>query len=38
MATVGGDFTVRLWDAATGDAIEVLHGHELAVNTVAASP
>ena len=36
IATVGGDFTVRLWHA-NGDAIDVLHGHEFAVNIVAAS-
>lgn len=37
LATAGGDWTVRLWDADTGNYIRSL-GHPSAVNTVAFSP
>ena len=32
------DETVRLWDAATGAALQTLEGHTDAVNSVAFSP
>jgi WD40 repeat protein len=38
IATAGGDSTVRVWDAATGEELLVLYGHEDAVNSVAFSP
>ena len=31
--TASGDNTARLWDAATGAQLQVLKGHEDAVNT-----
>ncbi|MCC7445912.1 MAG: protein kinase [Anaerolineae bacterium] len=36
--TAGTDKTVRLWDAATGDALRILSGHTGAVWAVAFSP
>jgi len=33
-----GDYTVRLWDAATGAALQTLEGHSGRVNSVAFSP
>jgi eukaryotic-like serine/threonine-protein kinase len=34
--TLGGE--VRLWDAATGDLVDSIHGHKSAVNSSAFSP
>jgi WD40 repeat protein len=33
-----GDKTVRLWDAATGRALQTLEGHSNVVSSVAFSP
>lgn len=38
IATVGGDLTVRLWDAVTGNLLAVHHGHDRPILTVAAAP
>jgi WD40 repeat protein/thioredoxin-like negative regulator of GroEL len=38
IATAGADNTVRLWDAATGDALDLLRGHSRPVNDVAFGP
>ena len=38
IATAGGDATVRLWDAQSGEQILVLRGHENLVSSVAFSP
>ncbi|MGA8448412.1 MAG: hypothetical protein WB766_24975 [Roseiarcus sp.] len=38
VATGSSDGTARLWDAATGAAIETLTGHNLLINAVAFSP
>jgi WD40 repeat protein/nucleoside phosphorylase len=38
LASSGGDGTVRLWDAATGEAVAVLRGHGGAVHACAWSP
>lgn len=38
LASASGDRTVRIWDAATGEARHVLRGHAGEVNSVAFSP
>ena len=38
LASAGDDGTVRLWDAATGEARATLKGHEGWVSAVAFSP
>jgi WD40 repeat protein len=38
IATASGDWTVAVWDTATGHRIEVLKGHEGRVRAVAWSP
>lgn len=38
IATAGEDWTVRLWDAQSGEQIRVLRGHDEAVQAVAFSP
>jgi WD40 repeat protein len=38
IVTAGWDQTARIWDAATGEAITVLRGHEGSVNFAAFSP
>ncbi|MCD2344881.1 pentapeptide repeat-containing protein, partial [Ideonella azotifigens] len=38
LASAGGDRSVRLWDAASGEALRVLQGHESLVLSVAFSP
>jgi WD40 repeat protein len=38
LATGGGDRTVRIWDAVTGQERATLTGHYLAVNAVAIAP
>jgi WD40 repeat protein/serine/threonine protein kinase len=38
LASASGDRTVKIWDAATGQAIFTLHGHEDFVSSVAFSP
>ena len=38
LATAGGDNTVRLWEAATGDLLQVLTGHGSWVLGLAFSP
>ncbi|KAF2189112.1 hypothetical protein K469DRAFT_702842, partial [Zopfia rhizophila CBS 207.26] len=38
LASVSGDRTVQLWDAATGEALRILEGHLKAVGAVAFSP
>jgi WD40 repeat protein len=38
LATVSDDFTARLWDAATGKAVQTLKGHIEWVNSVVFSP
>jgi RNA polymerase sigma factor (sigma-70 family) len=38
LATAGHDYTVKLWEAATGRPVAVLRGHTCWVNAVAFSP
>jgi WD40 repeat protein len=38
IASGGNDGTLRLWDAATGQSVCVMEGHEGSVNSVAFSP
>src|ERR1043166_5257328 len=38
LASIGGDTTVKLWDAATGDLRQKLTGHTLFLQSVAFSP
>ncbi len=38
LATSGDDATIRLWDAASGECIEILDEHDQAVWSVAFSP
>ena len=38
MVTAAGDNTARLWDAATGEELAVLEGHEGDVTHAAFSP
>ena len=38
LASASGDSTVRLWDAATGAALQTLEGHTDWVSAVAFSP
>ena len=38
IASAGGDETVQIWDAATGEAILTYRGHVSWVNAVAWSP
>ena len=36
--TASDDHTARLWDAASGQELQVLHGHEDSVLSVVFSP
>jgi WD40 repeat protein len=38
LASASNDYTVRLWDAVTGVALQVFEGHTSIVNAVAFSP
>ena len=38
LATGGRDNTVKIWDSATGQALQSLEGHQKPVLTVAFSP
>ncbi len=38
LASTGGDHTVQLWDAATGEPRAILRGHQGQVSAVAFSP
>jgi WD40 repeat protein len=38
LATGGGEGTVKLWDAATGQELLILKGHLEGVHSVAFSP
>jgi len=38
LATGGYDGTVRIWDAANGESLQILHGHDDPVMAVAWSP
>ena len=38
VVTASGDKTARLWDAASGQELQVLRGHEDSVNSAQFSP
>src|SRR2546423_581519 len=38
LASASGDYTVKIWEASSGECLQTLEGHSSGVNTVAFSP